>query len=50
MRLRRGRDGASQVGEQGGLPPHPLAMEGDAADAHVASERGAVGIVLIELP
>jgi NADPH:quinone reductase len=39
-------DGAFRVGEHAGLPLHHFSLE-DAADAHAAVERGAVGKVLI---
>jgi NADPH2:quinone reductase len=39
-------DGAFRVGEEAGLPLHRFSLE-DAADAHAAVERGAVGKVLI---
>jgi NADPH:quinone reductase len=39
-------DGAFRVGEHAGLPLHHFSLE-DAADAHAAVERGAIGKVLI---
>jgi NADPH:quinone reductase len=41
-------DGAFRVGEHAGLPLHHFSLE-DAADAHAAVERGAVGKVLISV-